>query len=173
MSMCGKSIDKYFSYTAIVVLNSRASMFYHTMSVSLAIVKFYFDTFFVRKVLTASCQHNLKINGMFDCLDMRHYSADIISAMASQITGVPIACSTVCSGEDKRKCQSSASVTFVRGIHWWPVDSPHKGPVRRKMFPFDDIVMFHHFEEQACNCLHHIIISCSLILISLTFSRST
>ena len=32
------------------------------------------------------------------------------------------------------KHQSSASLAFVRGIHWWPVDSPHKGPVTQKMF---------------------------------------
>ena len=30
---------------------------------------------------------------------------------------------------------------FVRGIHRWPVNSPHKGPVIRKMFPFDDVIM--------------------------------
>ena len=33
------------------------------------------------------------------------------------------------------------SVAFVLGIHYWPVNSPHKGPVTRKMFPFDDIIM--------------------------------
>ena len=27
------------------------------------------------------------------------------------------------------------------GIHRWPVNSPHKGPVTRKMFPFDDVIM--------------------------------
>ena len=31
--------------------------------------------------------------------------------------------------------------SFVRGIHRWPVNSPHKGPVTQKMFPFDDIIM--------------------------------
>ena len=25
--------------------------------------------------------------------------------------------------------------------HWWPVNSPHKGPVTWKMFPFDDVIM--------------------------------
>ena len=37
--------------------------------------------------------------------------------------------------------QSSASLAFVRvrGIHREPVNSPHKGPVTRKMFPFDDV----------------------------------
>ena len=30
---------------------------------------------------------------------------------------------------------------FVRGIHRGPVNSPHKWPVTRKMFPFDDVIM--------------------------------
>ena len=30
----------------------------------------------------------------------------------------------------------------MRGIHRWPVNSPHKGPVTRKMFPFDDVIMY-------------------------------
>ena len=64
----------------------------------------------------------------------------IMGAMASQTTGVFIVCSRVCSGADQRKYQSSASLAFVRGIHRWPVDSPHKGPVTQKMFPFDDIM---------------------------------
>ena len=33
----------------------------------------------------------------------------------------------------------------MRGIHRSPVNSPHKGPVTRKMFPFDDVIMFHQF----------------------------
>ena len=41
----------------------------------------------------------------------------------------------------QRKHQRSASLTFVRGIHRWPVNSPHKLPVTRKMFPFDDVIM--------------------------------
>ena len=47
------------------------------------------------------------------------------------------------SDADQRKHQSSASLAFARGIHRWPVNSPHKGPVTRKMFPFDDVIM--HF----------------------------
>ena len=42
---------------------------------------------------------------------------------------------------DQRKHQSSASLAFVWGIRRGPVNSPHKWPVRRKMFPFDDIIM--------------------------------
>ena len=36
---------------------------------------------------------------------------------------------------------SSASLALVRGIHRRPVNSPHKWPVTRKMFPFDDVIM--------------------------------
>ena len=65
-----------------------------------------------------------------------------MSAMAPQINGVSIVCSTnLCSGEDQRKHQSPASLAFVRGIQRWPVNSLHKGPITRKMFPFDDVIM--------------------------------
>ena len=69
------------------------------------------------------------------------YSDVIMGVMASQTTSLTIVCSTVYSGADQRKHQSSASLVFVRGIHWWPVNSPHKEPVTRKMFPFDDVIM--------------------------------
>ena len=36
---------------------------------------------------------------------------------------------------------SDANKQMVRGIHRSPVNSPHKGPVTRKMFPFDDVIM--------------------------------
>ena len=75
-------------------------------------------------------------------LNLVHYSNVIMSAMASQMTGVSIACSAVCSDTDQRKHQSSSSLAFERGIHRWSVDSPHKGPVTRKMFPFDDVLMW-------------------------------
>ena len=39
------------------------------------------------------------------------------------------------------KQQSSTSLAFVRGIHRWPVNSPHIGPETREMFPFDDVIM--------------------------------
>ena len=70
-----------------------------------------------------------------------HYSDVIMGTMVSQITSLVIVHSTVYSGADQRKHQSSASLAFVRGIHRWPVNSTHKGPVTRKMFPFDDVIM--------------------------------
>ena len=42
----------------------------------------------------------------------------------------------------------SASLAFVRGIHRWPVNSPHKGPVTRKMFPFNDVIMGHYLNQR-------------------------
>ena len=70
-----------------------------------------------------------------------HYNDVIMSAIASQITSVTIFTRPSIQGADQRKHQSSASLAFVRGIHRWPVNSPHKGPVPRKMFPFDDVIM--------------------------------
>ena len=64
-----------------------------------------------------------------------------MSMMASQIASLTIVYSIVYSGADQRKLQSSMSLAFVRGIHCWPVNSLHKGPVTRKMFPFDDVIM--------------------------------
>ena len=71
-----------------------------------------------------------------------HYSDVTMGSMASQITSLTIVYSTVYSGADQRKHQNSASLASVRGIHQWPVNSPHKWPVTRKMFPFDDVIMY-------------------------------
>ena len=64
----------------------------------------------------------------------------MMGAIASQITSLTIVYSIVYSDVDQRKHQSSASLAFVRGIHRGPVNSPHKWPVTRKMFPFDDVI---------------------------------
>ena len=58
---------------------------------------------------------------------LTYYSDVMMSPMASQIAGIPIVYQTVCSGADQRKYQSSESLAFVRGIHRWPMNSPHKG----------------------------------------------
>ena len=72
-----------------------------------------------------------------------HYSDVIMREMASQITGVLTVCSAFRLGAALRKRQNSASLAFVRGIHQWPFDSPHKGIVTRKILPFDDVIMLH------------------------------
>ena len=71
-----------------------------------------------------------------------HYGDVIIGTIASQITSLTIVYSTIYSDADQRKHQSSASLAFVRGIHRGPVNFPQKWPVTRKMFPFDDVIMW-------------------------------
>ena len=70
-----------------------------------------------------------------------HYNDAIMGAVASQITSLTIVYSTENSDADQRKHQSSVSLDFVRVIHRRPVNSPHKWPVMRKMFPFDDVII--------------------------------
>ena len=64
-----------------------------------------------------------------------------MGAVASEITSLMIAYSTVYSDAYQSIHQSSASLAFEWGIHRGPVNSPHKWPVTRKMFPFDDVMM--------------------------------
>ena len=73
-------------------------------------------------------------------LQWRHNECD-----GSQITSLMIVYSIVCSGADQRKHQNSTSLAFLRGIHRWPVNSPHKGSLTRKMFP----LWRHHLEWAA------------------------
>ena len=70
-----------------------------------------------------------------------HYNDVKMSAMASQITSLTIVYSTVYSDTDQRKHGSSTSLALVQRIHRWSVHSPHKWPVTRKMFLFDDVIM--------------------------------
>ena len=50
-------------------------------------------------------------------------------------------CSTVYSGANQTKHQTSATLAFVEGIHRWSVNYQHKGPVAWKMFQLDDVIM--------------------------------
>ena len=97
------------------------------------------ETHLKQKSRIFSLAHN-----MFRCgpIALKHYSDVIMGSMASQITSLTIVYSSVYSGADKRKHQSSASLAFVRGIHRRPLNSTHKRPVTRKMFPFDDVIMY-------------------------------
>ena len=86
------------------------------------------NVFILRGRITKVC-----ISGLY-----RHYTEVIMDPMASHVNGVSVVYQTVCSNGDQRKHQSSVSLTFVRGIHRSPVNSPHIEPVTQKMFPFDD-----------------------------------
>ena len=78
-----------------------------------------------------------------------HYSDFLTSAIVSHITSLTIVYWLVFSN----KAQIKDNIKVPR--HWplweefngnrWiplPVNSPHKGPVTRKMFPFDDVIMY-------------------------------
>ena len=87
-----------------------------------------------------SCFYFISFGGWIWYIYHHHYDDVIMGAMASQIASLTIVYSTVYSDANQRKHQSSASLAFVRGIHRGP-NSPHKWPVTRKMFPFDDVIM--------------------------------
>ena len=93
-----------------------------------------------------SLSSGIKYLNQSNDLHIDHYDDVIMGAMASQITSLMVVYSTDYSDVDQRKHQNSASLAFVRGNHLGPVNSPHKWPVTRQMFPFHDVIM-----SQQCN----------------------
>ena len=99
-------------------------------------------------VLLAICKGNSSITGEFPAQSpdsstspwQIHYSDIIMSTMASQIPGFPVLLNRLlgCRSKETSKLRYTG---FVNGIPRWPVHSSHKGPVTRKMFPFDDFIM--------------------------------
>ena len=79
----------------------------------------------------------------------KQYNDVIMSALASKWPAPQLFTQSFIQGTDQRKHQSSASPAFVWGIHRWSVNSPHKRPVTRKMFPFADVIMKKGRREQA------------------------
>ena len=84
-----------------------------------------------------------------------HYDDVIMTTMASQITSLTVVYSSIYSAADQRKHQSSALLAFCAGNSPGRVNSPHKGPVTRKMFPFDDVIM-HYPNQWLFSILTHI-----------------
>ena len=60
-----------------------------------------------------------------------------MNVIKSQITGHSNVCLTAYADPH----QSPRYLPFVMGIHRWPMNSSHKGPVTRKNLPFDDVIM--------------------------------
>ena len=100
----------------------------------------------------ADVLRNLGCAGLNPIEWLTHYRDVIMNTIATQITSLTIVHLAVYSGSDQRKHQSSASLAFVRGIHHWPVNSPHKWPVTRKMFPFDDVIMYNGIQASFPSC---------------------
>ena len=75
----------------------------------------------------------------------------------------------------RRKHQSSASLAFVQGIHQWPVNSLHKGPVTWKKFPFDDVIMKESWWVYFMNSKSrlHLFTSLIIVLYGIFFASSS
>ena len=111
-----------------------------------------------KDVVFTWCNLNSGSATLHDGICLLHYSDVIMGAMASQITLVSIVYSTVCSDTDQGKHQIFAALAFVRGIHRWPANSPHKGPVTRKIFPFDDVIMENAFWSKTSSLLLYLVL---------------
>ena len=117
-------------------------IFCHFIEIDTRLAKFYFLLSFWQNVgllfislFTTEYLNVLSLSSSNRRHKASHYNDVIMSTMASQIIRLTIVYSTVYSGADQREHQSSASLAFVLGIHQWPVNSPHKWPATRKMFP--------------------------------------
>ena len=87
-------------------------------------------TFFMvickRKSGLAKCQH----------ITMTSYERHVVS------NHLPSGCLfNILSGPASKEHQSLHYWPFVRVIHRWPVNSPHKLPVTRKKLPFHDVIV--------------------------------
>ena len=82
-----------------------------------------------------------------------------MGTIVSQITSLTVVYSTVHSNAENIKAPGHWPLLW--GIHRGPVNSPHKWPVTRKMFPFDDVIMM----TRLCFA-SHIKVGCCLCMIS-------
>ena len=132
----------------------------HASTVVVRCAKFYNDHFSVTgmrgKLIFHRIWITMEIGSLTNMGEIYHFSDVTMSVMASLITGVSIVYSSVCSGADQRKHQSSTSLAFVRGIHRWLVNSQqHKGQLTRMMFPFDDVIMQRTAKRVHILCLRY------------------
>ena len=70
-----------------------------------------------------------------------HYSDVIKGTITSQITSLTTAYSTVYSETDEKNQKLRVTGLCAGNSPGRPVNSPHKCPVTRKIFPFDDYIM--------------------------------
>ena len=106
---------------------------------------------------------------------LQHYSDVTMGSMASQITSLTIVYSTVYSGVDQRKHQSSASLAFVRGISaqmasnaenvsiWW---RHHEKRIKSTDIPYRNTT-----QEMQTVCIHSL--GCTVPFIYKSWTRFT
>ena len=70
-----------------------------------------------------------------------HYSDVIMSMKASQTPASRLFTQPFYFRHRSKKTSKLRVTGLCVGNHRWPVNSPHKRPVTRKIFPFDDVIM--------------------------------
>ena len=131
-----------------IMINIQTDVWAWNMPLNLQLYKYYCNITDTK----TTCISILLIWLQTDECRWHHYSDVIMSAMAPQITSLTTVYSTIYSDADQRRHQIFAAQAFMRRIHRCPVNSPHKCPVTRKMFPFHDIFMtcFKKAYKNAC-----------------------
>ena len=130
--VCSRQFDTQRFIPKMLILNSPQLCWRNLDSIQKNLVETYTDI----SVILRSCRVSVSSHLYFN---QDHY-CDVIM-VRWRLKSPPNCYSTVHSGADKRKHQSSASPAVVRGIHWSPVNSPHIWLVTPTMFPFDDVIM--------------------------------
>ena len=143
-----RSIYKYFMHTYEMKLHNCIHI--HKWIVIYMHSLFSLSNEFTTTISSTRLCHNLTCHCPTILLTSCHYGDVIMGAIASQITSLTIVYTIVYSDADQIKHQSSAPLAFVWEIHRGPVNSPHKWPVTRKLFPFDDVIM--HCIFNLCYC---------------------
>ena len=86
---------------------------------------------------------------LFNTLLWRHNGRDGVSLYQ------PHDCLLNHSFKRRSRETSKLRLTGLWGIHRWPVNSPHKWPVARKMFTFDDVIMIWHLATASPSKYNH------------------
>ena len=81
-------------------------------------------------------------------LEYNHFNDVIMGAIASQITSLTIFSQALIQTQIKENIKAPRCWPLCAGNHRGPVNSPHKWPVTRKMFPFDDVIMIKPEEDE-------------------------
>ena len=108
-------------------------------------------------------QHDIQCPFVPNChVPLHKHCNDVtMGAMASQSSDSRFFTQTFIQTQMRKNIKAPRHWPLCGGIHWWPVNSPHKWPVARKLFPFDDVIMNYH-EITICHvivdtCKHKLI----------------
>ena len=136
---CAQNSDDFIQVSMYWSITTSETIMRKYFSQNLVFTNVYFGWVFATFVLNQSLVI-IKVTGLHNGHGLRfikhivtilalwyfahHYSDVTMGVLASQISGVSIACATICSGADQRNRQSFASLAFVGGIHRWHENPP-------------------------------------------------